>query len=452
MSAVLSQEETCPAPISSGHKRTGSFLPQIGILARSSRAKPFLAICDQALVSGGNFLSLVLLARSTSASDVGLYVLTLRVLELLSELLNVLVWSPYTILSARRDSRALATYKGSVLLQQVALSGCVGLVIAFSGFAAWSFSVIDERVFRVALLLGPAGFFISGREFVRRIAIADMQMHVALAVDAGAVTLQVVSLAVLHRLASMHSTAVLCVAALSCGISCCIYLWLFRGRFHLNRAEARADFAENFAIGKWLLGGNAAQLASFQIYPWFLALTHGAAAAGILAACDAIINFGRMLLVSAQNYLGAKASHVFATGGKQALKVLTLRWTYILVSALLLFTVLMVVAGNDVASLVYGPRLAGQGGVLAFLSVALLLNAASIAPTYSLSIMNGASSNFRVNLAALAMHVTVGIWLTGALGAKGAALGLAVGTIVAGVLRWGVFCKVVCNRSIKETS
>ncbi len=73
----------------------------------------FLALADQGIVSVTSFVTSMILARSCSKEEFGVYALGLTIIGLVTECQNVLIWSPYTIYSPRLRDSEFASYKGS---------------------------------------------------------------------------------------------------------------------------------------------------------------------------------------------------------------------------------------------------------------------------------------------------------------------------------------------------
>ena len=190
-----------------------------------------------------------------------------------------------------------------------------------------------------------------------------------------------------------------------------------------------------------MLGGNVTLLAASQIFPWTLTTFHGAAAIGVYAAGEGIVNFIRAFMISIQNFLGPKLAHAYARGGKNALKQVVYQTTILLGLITGGCAALFALFGGSLATLVYGEKFVGLRRVVAFLAVNIFLGALTTSQSYALSTIERSDINFKINILGLLLSMTLGIVLTIQYGALGAALGLGVSNLLTAFVRQIVFAR-----------
>src|SRR5262249_7184664 len=106
-------------------ERTGTGVEPQSVKPRGaprSRALALLSISDQALVSGASFATSVIIGRTCSKEDLGVYSLALSLVLFIRGIQGELVCSPYAIFSSRREGRDLAAYTGSTLVHYLSLT------------------------------------------------------------------------------------------------------------------------------------------------------------------------------------------------------------------------------------------------------------------------------------------------------------------------------------------
>src|SRR6185369_17376806 len=100
----------------------GGFARGARELAGSSLLKKSgLSVVDQAVVSGTNFATSVLLGRFAVQEELGVYYLALSVIYFARGIQEQLVSAPYMIYCSRKRGRELEEYAGSSLVHQCAV-------------------------------------------------------------------------------------------------------------------------------------------------------------------------------------------------------------------------------------------------------------------------------------------------------------------------------------------
>jgi O-antigen/teichoic acid export membrane protein len=217
--------------------------------------------------------------------------------------------------------------------------------------------------------------------------------------------------------------------------------WLWADRsFYRPRADASvADLKRNWTFGKWVFASGLLWTASTNLYPWLLAFFHGAAAAGTFAACMGVVSASNPVLLGIQNLIGPKIAHEYAQNGPIALRRLVLRISAIIALPLSLLTLALILWGDRLVGMLYGHQYTGNMPVVAALACNLLVTAVAFAFSRALFAVERADLDFRLNLAAIAIMATLGLWLVRSYGPLGAALGLLTAIVLTSAVRAAVF-------------
>jgi O-antigen/teichoic acid export membrane protein len=97
------------------------------------------------------------------------------------------------------------------------------------------------------------------------------------------------------------------------------------------------------------------------------------------------------------------------------------------------------VTGGFIATLIYGQAYSGNGTLIALLILSLFVSSIAFSFSRGLFALERADIDFKVNLVAFALMLTVGIWLAYTFGVVGAAWGALLTNTVATVLRVRAF-------------
>ena len=400
--------------------------------------KSALAIGGQGMVSCANFLTVVIIGRLCGKEEVGFYSLGFTLVAFVSELQMSLISTPYMVYSPRLRGEAHARYTGSLLVHQLVFSAIAALTL---GVAAACIALFGNRPGLPPVMAVVAAMisFIILREFVRRICFANLKMMTAFLFDAAVSTFQLGSLLALYSLGRLSVLS----AYLSLGAVCGLLAvsWIARNRvlFAVRMADVVADLKQNWALSKWAAASGILWSVSMNVYPWLLMFFRGAAETGVFATCLAIANFGTMILIGAQNFLGPKIANVYAESGLVHMRGFVIKASAAFLVPMLPFCLLLWIFGDPIITKAYGPSYAGNGTVVSVLALNLLALALAFSFSRALFALERADVDFAVNFAALFVLLTVGVWLVYAYGPVGAALGLLTANVVASAVRGVVF-------------
>jgi len=204
------------------------------------------SIFDQGVVSGTNFLTTLIIARTCSQEELGLYSLAWTVVVFLGAVQGNLITVPYTMYCHRRRGDALAEYAGSTLAHQLmtslAAAGC------FLGLGVLLSLGIGPAGLRPAVwvLLG-VGPFLLLREYARRFTFAHLALAIAIAIDVVVAVLQLSALVMLRRLGLLSAAAAYGVMGGACAVACLCWWLLDRQPMRFSRRRVAKDWARNWA-------------------------------------------------------------------------------------------------------------------------------------------------------------------------------------------------------------
>jgi len=413
---VSEQAETSGGP---AHGVGGSRRPWV---AGATAREGVLTLADQAVVSGTNFLTGVLVGRALPETSFGVYVLGLTVLLFLVEAQTALVSTPFTVFYPRRSPSERPSYAGGLLVHFLVLAG--GAALLFGGAAA---------------ALAAAAGLILLREFVRRFGFARLYMGRALLLDAAVSALQLGGLALMWRWNMLTPARAYLVVGGACGAGALVALWAGRRDFAVHRAEPLKEWRRSWRLSRWLLLGIVAFWFASHSYPWLLAGFRGTAETGGYGACLRVVFIANVFMFGAANLLGPRMAHAFAEGGPARLGRAVLRGTAAVGAPMLVFCLLMQVFGGPLVALLFGGKYAGYDWTVRLLALEQWVSALAYPINKALVAMERTDVNFKSCLIALAATLVFGVWLVQAGGTTGAAAGSLIGTAAASAYKAWTF-------------
>ena len=405
---------------------------KLGLLIGS---KLSYALADQVVYSFGNMAVAALLSRHCAQREFGIYILTQRVLDVLIQICNVLLWAPFTFNLPGTEAGKRRAYQGSMFNLQIAL--CLAFTLALWGLAR-CFAVPSHTLYYATF--GPLTLTAGGmlfREFTRRMYFCHMRMKEAFWTDVATVLLQIAGVEWLYRQQKLvvgNTLWMLCAGAVIVSFWWLAREWqTFACRFH---ATFR-DFQRNLQLGRWFLGSNMVFLVSSQCNPWVLSAVLGGPAVGSYAICESVVNIPRVALTSAQNVMGPMLASTHHESGKVGLSRLVRKLDRLVLLGSSAFVFVILFAGPWLARLIFQVTPADIRVVLGLLSLNLVVYAASLAQSYGLTALDRANAVFSANGFGLVAQAGVCFFLVRRFGIPGAAAAMLLGnTVVLLVRRW----------------
>lgn len=396
------------------------------------------SLVDQALVSGTSFLTTFLLARFSSAGELGIYAIGISVLVSLLAFQDSLILQPYTI---QRLSSGVqpAEHEGASLIFSVfaSVGGALVVTAAVSGALAWEgASGMLAMLFAIAAILP----FVLTREFARRTAIAQLEMHRAIMLDAVVALIQLSALTILGLTGRM--SAITACVALGGANAVVAVGWLCWARHTLNLRPqvAKAVFADTWNLGKWLLVGRVTvQVQGYIIY-WIAMAMAGAVATGVLAASMSVVNIASPLILALGNVMVPRSVLAWRNAGGQGLWREAIRNTVCFAAVIAPFCIFLLFGGEAIMRVLYpGGEYEGSGVIVAVLAFATFATALGGPASFGLATMERPRAIVIVGVIGAMLSVVLVALSMMTWGLLGAAFGLLAGNIVGTTGRWIAF-------------
>ncbi|HPG67282.1 MAG TPA: hypothetical protein PLO37_10585 [Candidatus Hydrogenedentes bacterium] len=413
---------------------------------RTAMRKSVLAIADQGFVSGANFATGVIIGRACTKEGFGLYMLGFTVVVFLLELQTSVITTPYMVYGPRMADEARRRYTGSTLFHQ-AVVGIVASVGFLGAAVVCSFDVGPEGFSAVAWPLVAVVGFLMAKDYIRRVCFANLHMATALILDATVAVLQLAGLLALAAAGVLGPARAYWIIGGMSAVATVVWVAARKNEFRVEPSAIRPDFGLNWRFGRWVFASALVWGVSMNFYPWLLAVFHDTAATGAWGACLGIIALANVLLMGVQNYLGPKFATVYAERGAAALRRYVLGTCAVFCVPMVPFCAALWWLGDPLVVLLYGEKYAGNGFIVALLSVNLLALAVAFSFSRALFVIERADVDFAVNFVALLVLLSFGIWMVRSYSVLGAACGLLAANVAALATRGFAFAGLVRPRT-----
>jgi O-antigen/teichoic acid export membrane protein len=357
-------------PLATPPAATADGRPRWAHLAGKLAGRNGWALADQVLISGANFLTVVLPKRAMSGDEFGTFSLVYSVLLLANIVQSTLLTQPHNVLAATRSGDDYRRYTASTGLAQLALA--IAEAVAMAAVAAVAYAR-HAPVAPMLIAMVPSIVAWQLQEFIRRVLYTEGHLIAAFWNDVISYGGQVLVVAALFAAEWtsgrdwLNGTSALYALAGTSAVAAAYGVWQVRRSlsWSFDGAAFWAVVRENWVFGRWLLGGELLQWwSSLQMYMWLTADLLGVAAAGDLRLAQTLFGPMRIFTFYLGNVLPIRFSRELAVGGSAGVHRMFAKACGQVLPLLAAYCVAVAVFRGPLIRLASGSNFAGPPSVL----------------------------------------------------------------------------------------
>ncbi len=396
----------------------GSWLKRLG-RGHSFESPGFWAIADQGVVSLGNFLTVIILARAVSPELYGVWTVIFGLMLFLNGLHGSLITYPLSVRLASREDEEI----GQLIVASLSLTAVLALPQALILFGA-SF-LVGGPVLALWASLGL--LFWQVQETTRRALMARMAFRTALFTDGISYLGQAGLLWLLASNGRISLETSFAVIGLTCGVAAVAQMISLRVR--VTAPIELSAWARSFwTTGSWVVGSNLATNFSIYAVPWALFLFRGPAEAAGFQAVSNLLGVSHPIMLSLGNVIVPAAARAHLKGGLIAARRVAVRHAAQGGLLLLPYVAALLIFPRQLLGLFYGsssPYVA-LSGVVRLLTVVYALHYLSLTLKFLLNAVEKNRPQFVTEICGTVLLVGVGVPLVLWFGVAGAILATGV--------------------------
>lgn len=395
-----------------------------------------LAIADQGMISGTNFVTAVIIGRTCGAETLGLFALIASAMAMVIGAHDQLITAPYVLYHNQKRGLSLQRYAGSVLLHH-----SVFIALVMFGMLACVVGVRDSsetvRTVTLVLLLGAPAILL--RTFIREISLAHCNSLTVLALDFAVCVTRLGTVVGLLMIDRVNLPVLYAVLGISSLVTAAVWMYRNRSDFQFSRRATIISWVRNWRFGRWALATHIAGTSTPYLMPWVLFVMHGEAATGYLASCSVIVGVCNILLAGMCDFLNPRTAAAYASGGIPKLR--RIQRSMLMLSSLTIGSVCVIAAlfGEQIINTLYDGRFPGSGSLVTWLTLSVLANAIGMAAGSGLWAIDRPHANFAADMLTLTVAVIAAFTLVGPYGPLGAAIATFAASAVGAVCRQFIF-------------
>lgn len=393
---------------------------------RVIRERACWTLLNQCLVSGGNFLLNVLLARGLSETDYGRFTLFLGAIFVLRAIDFSIISYPLSVRLCVADSAERPALLGNTAMLALAL----GMTLA----AAMALGMIMLGIDDILLPACLCYLCWQAQETSRRFLFADFRYRSATSGDGVAYLGQAFAAGIMLWSGSLTLPAMLYAMAATFAAGALVHA--SRQRFGTVDPRTMGPLARSYlSIGKWSLLTYELVLIRAQLFPWMLAAVSGSAATASLQANLNIANTMNPIILGIGNAIPQVASQAFASGSVNKAVRMAAHYGLFGMGPILAICFMGLTIPSLVLETVYGPSspyLDGSALIRILVVAGVLDYIAEIISKTLLGIRSGRLA-LLVNIVAVVTAFSLALPLIDSSGVLGACLALAIANLVRAV-------------------
>ncbi len=382
------------------------------------------ALADQALVSGANFLTGILLVRFLGVEEFGRFTLAWMVVLFANAMQHAAIVSPMMSFGPKQAEDEYSTYFGTVTIQQIVFSSFVfACVLALVGAVNWVFPTLGAD--GLILPLACVAFMCQLQEYLRRYFFTHGRPGAAFLNDATRYLGQIGALLVGFQLIEMDTARALWIIA-AAGAAAVLLGLPGLDRPHWDSAAWRITLRRHWTFGKWLVGSAVMRWTSQHLFVIIAGALLGTTAVGALRAAQNLMGVTNILFLGLENVVPLKAARKFHRGGRARLVAYLWRVTLFGGLAVGSIAAVMLIAPVTLLTVVYGAQFGDYGFILQWYAVIFLVMFISLPVRMGLRAVERTSSLLWANVGTTLFTLIAAYPLIAAYDVLGVLLGLVV--------------------------
>jgi O-antigen/teichoic acid export membrane protein len=270
------------------------------------------ALVDQAMVSGVNFCTGIILVRYLGLEEFGRFTLAWLIILFFNSIQFAAVISPMMSIGPKKAEKEFPKYYGAVFLQQLFWSTACFVSIFFCVWGSQFF--FDWQIHKVSGPLATALLAVQSQDFLRRYFFVRERAALAFVNDCICYLGRLLLLVVYFQFRAFDIKEVLWLISCTSGLATVAGFYK-TGQLIFIRIYVYRVIKEHWHFSKWLIVSALMQWASGNFFLIAAASVLGAFAVGVIKAAQNIIGITHILFQAMENFVPSKASFYYRQGG-----------------------------------------------------------------------------------------------------------------------------------------
>ena len=273
---------------------------------------------DQAIVSGSNFLTGILVARFLGIESFGVYTLLWAVVIFVLSIQMSVISQPMMTIAPKQPVEYESKYYGAVITNQLVFSFISSFLLWLSVFVVAKNNP-EWGLLNLAIPLAFSSFFFQNQDFVRRFFFVRKKTLLSISSDSIGYFGRLVLIIIFFQYFYLDVEVVLWIITASSAIAI-FPIILSTSQCSFNFRESYEVFKRHWILSKWMSASAVLQWASGNYFILISGGILGPVAVGALKATQNIIGVTHVLFQALENVVPSKASTQYHNKGIASLR------------------------------------------------------------------------------------------------------------------------------------
>ncbi|HOY70139.1 MAG TPA: oligosaccharide flippase family protein [Methylotenera sp.] len=390
------------------------------------------AFADQALVSGMNFLTGLLLARFLGPVQYGFYIMVWVFVLLSNSVQSAVVVSPMMSIGPKKSQSESASYYGSVFILQ-SLTALIAFVILILGVLVTKYFRVTVNIEDYIFALPAAAIFYQVQDFIRKYFFTVGKPRSAFVSDMVSYCGQVLGFIALYYFGKLDAVNALWVSGATSLLAFVVTIPIV-GQLTYSFKIFEQTTRRHWQFSKWLVGSALLSWTTGNTLLITAATILGAATVGSLRAAQNLFAVTQVILLALNNVLPRQASNVFAEAGNGALKRFLKKSVWICLFFTFPVVLILVMAPEYWLNLFYGEKYLGYGYIFIWLAVSYLLASLILPIQIGLNALEFTRPFFWTSLITTIVSLAISLPLVNRFALNGVLFGMIFNQLITGVI------------------
>ena len=311
-----------------------------------------IALADQAMISGANFITAILLARFLGLQEFGIYTLAFLGIELLHTFQHSVIIAPMMSLLPKIETHERQRYLDTLIVSQLLFT----VVLLCAALSVITVVGRFDTNWAGTHLLFPFGAAVLGCQlqmFLRRHMFATGSNWAAMLSDVLRYPVQILILGYLLTTTKMDAGRSLYVVA-GCSAFGTVVVLGFLRPLSLSAEYFRITAMRHWQFGRWYLGSEIMRWLTGQLYVVMTGALLGPAAVGAVRATQNLVAACHILILGLENVVPIRASEYYKNGRMPVLVNYLKQVSFFGGGAVIAFLIIIASAPKFWLHLIYG--------------------------------------------------------------------------------------------------
>lgn len=325
------------------------------------------SLLDQALVSGSNFLSTVLIARILGLHDFGIFTTLWLILLFITAIHHAIIVFPMMSLTPKQKN--LNVYFGNLLVMQIYFS-IFAFIVSYLFSLFYIEQIINVINFNTIFVFASTVLLYHMQDFYRRYFFVKKSFKDVFVIDALSYltrTLILFYLMIYSIPSTLFNIYLIFISTFLIGIC----YGIVKYKFTFRKTSFLLNFKEQWKLSKWLLPSAILEWTSINLFLVIASFMLGPIAIGAIRLGQNIIMGFNVILQGLENFIPTDASKIYYKKGISHLHYYLLKVTTIGVLSVIFFGILIIYYSHNIISLIYGNNFLSYSYVLTWYTAIL---------------------------------------------------------------------------------